>query len=359
MNIGIPKERRSFEFRVGMTPAGVQLLSKAGNVCYVEHEAGIAAGFSDQDYEQAGARIVYSSHEVFGRADILLKVTRPLVEELEWLRPETILAGLLHLNSAREDKIDLMLEKKITCLAYEQILLPDGTYPVRRPLSKIGGRLAPQIAAMLLQSDAGGKGILLGGIAGIPPAEVVIIGAGLAGNCAWKAFLNMGAHVTVLDVNEDALQAVVDQSRNVATMISNPVNIARAVCYADVVVGSVLVPGERAPIIVTREMVRTMKPRSILMDISIDEGGCVETSHPTTHQHSTFIEEGVVHYCVPNIPSLVARTSTYAFTNAAFPYILEVANKGVDAAMIANQAIKHGIGTYKGEARFARFTLSR
>jgi alanine dehydrogenase len=322
----------------------------------VEHEAGLGAGFSDQEYEQAGARIVYSSHEVFGRADLLLKVTRPLDEELEWLRPETTIAGLLHLNSAREDKIDLMLEKKIDCLAYEQIILPDGSYPIRRPLSMIGGRLVAQIASQLLQSDNGGKGVLLGGIAGVPPAEVVIIGAGLAGSCAAKSFINMGAHVTLIDTNQEALQEIIDQSISVATLISNPVNIARSVSYADVVVGAVLVPGEHAPIVVTREMVRSMKPRSIIMDISIDEGGCVETSHPTTHQHATFIEEGVVHYCVPNIPSVVARTSTYAFINAAFSYILEIANKGIDLAISSNPAIEAGIGTYKGEARFARFT---
>jgi alanine dehydrogenase len=359
MNIGIPKEKRPFEFRVGMTPAGVQLLCKAGHTCYVEHDAGLSAGFSDQEYQQAGAKIAYSGHEVFGRADLLLKVTRPLFEELEWLRPETIIAGLLHLGSAREDKIDLMLEKKITSLAYEQITLPDGTNPVRRPLSQIGGRLVPQIAAKLLQSDAGGKGVLLGGIAGVPPAEVVIIGSGLMGTCAAKSFLAMGAHVTVLDINPKALQEVIDQNCSAATLISNPVNIARTVCYADVVVGSVLVPGEHAPIVVTREMVRSMKPRSIIMDVSIDEGGCVETSHPTTHEHPTFIEEGVVHYCVPNIPSAVARTSTYAFINVAFPYILEIANEGIETAMSNVPAIRFGIGTYKGEAHVARFTLSR
>jgi alanine dehydrogenase len=359
MNIGIPKERRSFEFRVGMTPSGVHLLCQAGHTCYVEHEAGLSAGFSDQEYEQAGARIVYSGHEVFGRADLLLKVTRPLFEEIEWLRPGTSLAGLLHLNSSREDKINLMLGKRINCLAYEQIILPDSSFPVRGPLSQIGGRLVPQIAARLLQSDAGGKGVLLGGIAGVPPAEVVIIGAGLVGKCAAISFMNMGAHVTLIDIDLNTLQDIVDQSYSIATLISNPVNIARSVCYADVVVGSVLVPGERAPIVVTREMVRSMKPRSLLMDISIDEGGCVESSHPTTHQHSTFIEEGVMHYCVPNIPSVVARTSTYAFTNAAFPYILEVANKGIQMAMASNPAIESGVGTLDGEARFARISPSR
>lgn len=359
MNIGIPKERRSFEFRVGMTPSGVQLLVKAGHTCYVEHEAGVGAGFSDQEYEAAGARLVYSGHEVFGRADLLLKVARPLFEEIEWLRPETTIAGLLHLNSAREDKVDLMLEKKISSLAYEQIMLPDGSYPVRRPLSQIGGRLVPQIAARLLQSDAGGKGVLLGGIAGVPPAEVVIIGAGLVGTCAARVFLGLGAHVTLLDTNQYALSAVIEQNCNIATLVSNPVNLARSVSYADVVVAAVLVPGERPPIVVTREMLRLMKPRSIIMDISIDEGGCVETSHPTTHEHPTFVEEGIVHYCVPNIPSLVARTSTHAFLNAAFPYILEVANQGLERAMLSDRAIEPGVGTLNGEARFDRLTLAR
>ncbi|MGE5223134.1 MAG: alanine dehydrogenase [Omnitrophica WOR_2 bacterium] len=359
MNIGIPKERRSFEFRVGMTPAGVQMLCRQGHICYVEHEAGLGAGFSDQDYEQAGARIAYSPHEVFGRADLLLKVARPTYEEIEWLRPETTIAGLLHLASSREDKIDLLQEQKITALAYEQILLPDGIFPIRKPLSQMGGRLAAQIGARLLQSDFGGKGILLGGMAGIPPAEVVIIGAGAAGSSAANAFLGMSTHVTVLDTNINALEVIYQNSCNVVTMISNPVNIARSVAYADIVVVAVLIPGERAPIVVTRDMVRSMKPRSVIMDISIDEGGSVETSRPTTHQLPTFIEEGVIHYCVPNIPSVVARTSTYALINAAFPFILEVANKGTDAAIAENRALEHGIATYKGDLRFSRLVAMK
>lgn len=359
MNIGIPKERRSFEFRVGMTPAGVQMLCRQGHICYVEHEAGLSAGFSDQDYEQAGARIAYSPHEVFGRADLLLKVARPTYEEIEWLRPETAIAGLLHLASSKEDKIDLLQAQKITTIAYEQILLPDGIFPVRKPLSQMGGRLAAQIGARLLQSDFGGKGIMLGGMAGIPPAEVVIIGAGTAGRSAANAFLGMSTHVTVLDTNINALEEIYKNSCNVVTMISNPVNIARCVAYADVVVVAVLIPGERAPIVVTRDMVRSMKPRSVIMDISIDEGGSVETSRPTTHQLPTFTEEGIIHYCVPNIPSVVARTSTYALVNAAFPFILEVANKGIDAAIAENQALEHGIGTYKGDLRFTRLVATK
>ncbi len=349
MNIGIPKERRAFEFRVGMTPAGVQMLTLNGHTCYVEHEAGLGAGFSDLEYEQAGGRIVYSAHEVFGRADLLLKVARPMYEELEWMRPGTTIAGLLHLGSSRQDKISLMLDKEITAIPYEQIQLNDGSVPIRRPLSQIGGAVAAQISARLLQSNSGGKGILIGGIASVPPAEVVIIGAGIFGFYATRAYVRMGAHVTVLDVDMNALQRIFDAFPGVVTMISYPPNLARTCAYADIVLGAILVPGEPTPVIITREMVRSMKPRSVIMDISIDEGGCVETSRPTTHEHPTFIEEGVIHYCVPNIPSAVARTSTYAFLNAAFPFILEIANKGTSQAIADNLAIQRGLAIYQGE----------
>lgn len=351
MNIGIPKERRPFEFRVGMTPMGVQILSQQGHTCYVEHDAGIGAGFSDQEYEQAGARIVYTPQEAFGRADLLLKVARPLRDEIEWMQDGATLMGLLHLPSARQDKIDLLTKKGITSIAYEQIQLPDGTLPVLKPLSEIGGRLAAQIGARLLQNDMGGKGILLGGIAGVPPAEVVVIGAGIVGGSAARGFLSMGAHVTILDINIQALQSIFDQSCASATMFSNEVTIARACAYADIVVAAILVPGQRPPIVITRETVKAMKPRSIIMDISIDEGGCVETSRPTTLEQPTFIEEGIVHYCVPNIPSLVARTATYAFLNSASSYIQEVATKGIDAAIETNPALHQGLATYRGEIR--------
>jgi alanine dehydrogenase len=349
MNIGIPKERRAFEYRVGLFPAGVKMLTQLGHTCYVEHDAGLGAGFSDKEYLQAGANIVYTPHEVFGRADLLLKVTRPTLEELEWLRPETALAGLLHLGSSRQDKIEKLIEKEITAISYEIMTLPDGTYPIRRPLSQIGGILAAQIGAMLLQNNQGGKGILMGGMPGVPPAEVVIIGAGMAGACAIKAFVGMGAHVTAMDTNINALEAIHDAFPGVATMVSNPVNLERACAYADIVVGAVLVHGEHPPIVVTREMVQSMKPRSVVMDISIDEGGCVETSRPTTNEKPTFIEEGVIHYCVPNMPSVVARTSTYAFLNAALPYIIELVTKGVDQAIADNPTIESGVSTYRGK----------
>lgn len=349
MNIGIPKERRSYEFRVGLSPTGVQILSSQKHVCYVEHDAGLGAGFTDQEYERAGARIVYSPHEVFGRADLLIKVARPMIEEINWLRSNTCIAGLLHLSSAREDKIDKLLSNQITTVAFEHLQLDDGSYPVRRPLAQIGGLMAAQVAARLLQSDAGGNGILMGGVVGVPPAEVVIIGAGVVGTCAAQAFLGMGAHVTVLDVDLDALQRIHDRIPGIVTMISNPVNIAKASENADVLLGAIFVTGERIPIVVTRDIVKRMKPRSIILDLSIDEGGCVETSHPTTHDHPTFIEEGVIHYCVPNIPGVVARTSTNAYVNAAFPYIMEIANNGIDLAISQNSGIERAIQTHRGK----------
>jgi len=359
MNIGIPKERRPFEFRVGMSPTGVQMLTKQGHKCYIEHDAGLGAGFSDLEYEQAGARIVYTGHEVFGRADLLLKVARPLIEEIAWLRPETTIAGLLHVGSARQDKLDALIANQITAVAYEQIQLPDGTVPIRRPLSQIGGRLAAQIAARLLQNNSGGKGILLGGVPGVPPAEVVIIGAGIVGTCATQSFSGTGAHVTVLDTDINALQRIVDRYPHVVTMISNAPNIERVCVYADVVVAAILIPGERPPIIIDRGLVQSMKPRTVIMDLSIDEGGCIETSRPTTLEHPTFIEEGCIHYCVPNIPALVARTSTHAYLNAAFPFIEEIANKGINQAMQDNPAIEHGVATHQGEIRhISRLTHS-
>lgn len=359
MNIGIPKERRPFEYRVGITPAGVQMLTEHGHTCFIEHNAGLGAGFSDQDYERAGARLAYSSHEVFGRADLLLKVARPLADELEWLRPNTIVAGMLHLASARHEKIDVMIEKEITSVALEQIQLPDGSLPVLRPMSQIGGRMAAQIAAGLLQNNAGGKGILLGGIAGVPPAEVVIIGAGAVGTYSMYGFLGMGAHVTMLDTNHDALQRVHERFPEVTTVISNPFTLSRACGYADVIVGSVLNIGERAPIVITREMVRLMKPRALIMDISIDQGGCVETSRPTTHEHPTFLEEGVIHYCVPNMPGVVARTATYALTNASLPYIIKIANQGIEAASAEDPALGKAVWTHRGERRYVAQTLQQ
>ena len=349
MNIGIPKERRPFESRVGLSPAGVEILSQHGHQVYVEHDAGVGAAFDDREFEAAGARVVYSPEEVFMRGDLLLKVARPTREELEWLRPGITVAGLLHLASAREDKTEILLQKKITSIAYEQIQLPDGSLPVLRPFSQIGGRMSAAVAARLLQNNWGGKGILLGGIPGVPPAEVVILGGGTVGVCATSAFLGLGAHVTVIDKDVNVLQSVYDRFPNVVTMISTKRNIERAIAYADVVVGAVLITGARTPTLITRAMMQAMKPRSVFIDVSIDQGGCAETSRPTTHDHSTYMEEGVLHYCVPNMPGVVARTATHAFVNAAMPYILEITNLGVAEAIKQNPAIENAVNTHAGE----------
>jgi len=349
MYIGIPKERRPFEYRVGLSPAGVEMLTQNGHQVYVEHEAGVGAGFKDLEYETSGARIVYSPDEVFGRADLLLKVARPTREELDWLRPGTAIAGLLHLASSRKDKVDVLLEKKITSIAYEQIELADGSLPVLRPFSEIGGSMTATVAARFLQCNRGGKGILLGGVPGVPPAEVVILGSGVVATYATKSFVGLGAHVTVIGKDIAELQKLLELFPGIATMISTRRNIERAAKYADVLVGAVLVSGERAPILVTRETVRAMKPRSLIIDVSIDQGGCVETSRPTTHELTTFVEEGVIHYCVPNMPGVIARTATHAFVNAAIPYILEVADRGVEAAMAVNPALEMGINTHAGK----------
>lgn len=351
MDIGIPKERRPFEFRVGLSPAGVEMLCQNGHTIFVEHEAGSGAGFADKEYEDAGARTVYSSEEVFGRAELVLKVSRPTEEEMAFLQPGAAVAGLLHLASTRQSRIETLLKNKISAIAYEQIREPDGSLPVLRPFSQIGGAMAAEVAARLLRSDQGGRGVLLGGIPGVPPAEVVILGAGTAGTHAARAFNGLGAHVTVLDKDVNALQRISECGVNLVTMLSTQRNIERVCEFADVLVGAVLVPGSRAPVLVTRELVKKMKPRSVIVDISIDEGGCVETSHPTTHDHPTFIEENVVHYCVPNMPGVVARTATHGFVNAAIAYILDIANLGVGGAMAKNSAIELAVNTHQGEIR--------
>jgi len=349
VNIGIPKEIRPFEFRVGLSPAGVEILTQKQNQVYVEHEAGVGAGFSDQEFERAGARIAYSAEEVFMRADLLLKVARPLKEELEWMRPHTTVLGLLHLASSREDKVDLLLEKKITSIAYEQIEAADGSLPVLRPFSQIGGRMTASIAARLLQNNWGGKGILLGSIPGVPPAEVLILGGGVVGQYAAEAFLGLGAHVTVIDKDVNVLQRIHERFPNVVTMISTKRNIEKTTAFADVVVGAVLISGERTPLLITRDMMRAMKPRSVFIDVSIDQGGCSETSRPTTHELPTYVDEGVLHYCVPNMPGVVARTATHAFVNSAMPYIEEIASLSVDEALKRDPALARAVNTHRGE----------
>lgn len=361
MNIGIPKECRPDEFRVGISPVGVRMLRGAGHPCFVEAGAGTGAGFTDEQYRQAGATIVHTAEEAWRRADLALKVSRPTMQELDWLQPGKALMGYLYLAAAHPGKIDLLLEKRISAVAYEQIQLADGSFPVLKPLSQIGGRMAAQIAAHLLQNDAGGHGKLLGGVPGVPPAEVVVIGAGVAGEAAARAFLGMGAHVTVLDRELARLQTLDEAlSGKLVTVVAHPFHVARAAEYADVVVGAVMVPGERSPHVLTRAMLRKMKPGALFIDLSIDQGGCAETSRPTTHESPTYVESGVVHCCIPNLGGVVARTSTHAFLNAAAPWIERVVVQGVEEAAAADPALAHGLVTHAGELRnFRRVSFTR
>lgn len=347
MNIGVPKERRPFEFRVGLPPAGVAPLLKHGHTVYVEHEAGMGAGFTDEDYRGAGATVVYSPEEVFGRADLILKFTRPLRNEIQMMPDECSLFGFLHLAAARQDKIDLMLEKRLLMLAYEQVEEQDGHRPIMTPLSQVGGQMAVQVAARLLQTDHGGRGILLGGVAGVPSAEVVILGAGTVGTTAASAFSRLGAQVTLLDSDLRKLQQI--RSPSVVTMLSTPQNIERVCAYADVLVGAVLVPGERTPILVNRRTVSKMKARSLIMDLSIDQGGCVETSRPTNHGSPTYLEENVVHYCVPNLSGVLGRTATHALYIGVYPYLDSIAQGGIEAALKLIPALERGVNTQHGE----------
>jgi len=350
MDIGIPRERRPFEYRVGLPPAGVNLFKKFGHTVYVESKAGEGAGFTDEDYTRAGARVVYTAEEAFGRAGLVLKFARPLRGELDMMREESAFAGFLHLAAARQDKIDTMLSKGLTALAYEQIEEADGYKPVLSPLSQIGGRMAAQIAARLMQNDHGGRGILLGGVAGVPPAEVVIIGAGTVGSTAADTFIRLGAHVTVLDTNLRRLQQLLDRTDHpMVTMLASTYNVERTCAYADVVVGAVLVPGARAPIVLTREAVRKMKPRSLLIDMSIDQGGCFETSRPTTHGSPTYEDEGATHYCVPNISGVLGRTASHALFLGAYPYLAGIAEYGIQGALERMPALERGLNTSAGQ----------
>lgn len=350
MNLGVPRERRPFEFRVGLPPAGVRLFVQNGHTVYVESGAGDGAGFRDKDYSDAGATIVYTKDEAFGRADLVLKFARPLRDELDLIQPGKAIAGFLHLAAARADKIDAMQNKGLTVLAYEQIEEVDGYHPVLAPLSQIGGRMAVQIAARLLQNDHGGRGVLLGGVAGVPSPEIVILGAGTVGSAAAAGFTSAGAQVTVLDVDLRKLRDLqASTPAPLVTMLSTPYNISRVCAYADVLLGAVLIPGEKSPTIVTKEMVSEMKQRAIIIDMSIDQGGCVETSRPTHHGSPTFSAEGIIHYCVPNMSGVLGRTASHALFNGAYSYLEAIAEMGIDAAIDRVPAIEKGLNTRNGE----------
>ncbi len=350
MDISIPKERRDAEYRVALTPAAVRQLVERGHRVYVERGAGEGSGFMDQDYLDAGATVVYSPEEAYHRGTLIVKVARPLQQEIDWLHEGQIIMAFMHLASAHPNKVASFLERKVTAIGYETIQEEDGYLPVLHPISMIAGRMAPHIASRLLQNDAGGKGILLGGVPGVAPAEIVIIGAGTVGTEAALAFSHAGASVYALDINPRALERLERYSdRRVVTLSATPHNINKVIRFADVLVLAVLKPGYRAPLVIRRNMLKRMRRRAILIDFSIDQGGAAETSRPTSHRSPTFVVDGIIHYCVPNITGVVGRTATHAISNALLPFVCAIANDGLDKAIAEYPALKRGINTHNGE----------
>ena len=349
MEFGVPREVRDLEVRVGLSPAGVLALVQAGHTVYVERLAGAGSGFSDENYRRAGAQIVYSAAEAYGRADVIAKVTRPTADEHRHFRHGQIICSFLHLTVSSPDLLDALANHEITAIAYETIQEKDGSLPVVVPMSEIAGRLTPIIAGQLLMNTNGGRGTLLSGLPGVPPAAVVILGGGVLGFNAARAFLGLGAEVTVLDRNIRKLQHL-DTAFNgqVTTMISNEYNLKRTVAFADVLVGCVLIAGRRSPSLVSREMVRQMRPGSVIIDFSIDQGGCVETSRPTTLRDQTYVEEEIIDFCVPNYTAAVARTSSYALTNVALAYLLDIGRHGVLGTLKRSPELIPGINLYQG-----------
>jgi alanine dehydrogenase len=357
MIFGVPKElplfKNSDEYRVGLSPMGAQELIAHGAKVYVESKAGEKAGFSDQEYEKAGATIVYSSEEAYRRADVVLKVRRPQQEEYSLIKEGQTIMGFIHLITARKELINIIKEKKITLVGYEIIQRDDGRLPVVIPMSEMAGKLSVQIAGRLLESPHGGRGILLGGIPGIPPAEVIILGAGTLGCNAAKSFAGIGANVYVLDVNRDRLDDIACHSTclTITTMFATQHNIHKLVKFADVIIGAVLVPGKRAPILIKKEMVKTMRRGSVILDFSIDQGGCSETSKISPSGEFIYTVDNVIHFCMPNATTLVARTATHTITSSIYPYLKIITGLGIDRALKENRDLNRGIYAENGEIR--------
>lgn len=349
MLLGVPKEIKDNEFRVGMTPAAVYELTHHGHPVMVEKDAGLGSGLSDEEYRQAGATIVETADTIFARADMIVKVKEPQANERKMLRPGQILFTYLHLAPDLPQTQDLIVSRAV-CIAYETVTSSTGGLPLLTPMSEVAGRLAPQVGAHALEKAAGGRGVLLGGVPGAPAADVVIIGGGVSGANAATVALGMGAQVTILDRSLDVLRRLAAQFEGrVRTIFSTRAAIAEHVKRADLVIGAVLVPGAAAPKLITRDMLRTMKPGAVIVDIAIDQGGCAETSKPTTHSHPTYVVDGVVHYCVANMPGAVARTSTFALNNATLPFTLALADKGWRKALAADAHLRAGLNVCEGQ----------
>jgi alanine dehydrogenase len=349
MIIGVPKEIKEDENRVAITPAGVSAFVSNGHQVLIEKNAGLGSAISNEAYVKAGATLCDSAQEVWERADIITKVKEPLEPEFSLLRAGQVVFTYLHLAADRK-LTEKLMEKRVVAIAYETIQLDDGSLPLLTPMSEVAGRLSIQMGAYCLEAKNGGCGVLLPGVSGVPPAKIAIVGAGIAGTNACFVAVGIGARVSILDINPVRLRYIHDVTQgHVSTLMSNPANLEEEIISADLVIGAVLIPGWRAPKLVTRDMLRKMRKGSALVDIAIDQGGCCETSHPTTHRNPTYIEEGVVHYCVANMPGAVPRTSTYALTNATLQYGLELANKGWERAVEENHVLRKGVSVADGQ----------
>jgi alanine dehydrogenase len=349
MKIGVPKEIKNNENRVGLVPGGVRQLVHDGNELFVETNAGSGIGINDEEYIKAGATILPSLEEVFEKSEMIIKVKEPQAREIACLKPHHILYTYLHLAADPVQTKGLM-DSGSTSIAYETIQPEDGSLPLLTPMSEVAGRMATQVGAAYLQKDHGGKGILLGGVPGTRRAKVTVIGCGIAGTNSIKMAMGMGADVTAIDLSTKRLAELDDLFDNrITTLFSNMDNIEQTVINSDLVIGAVLIPGAKAPKLVTREMISKMEDGSVVVDIAVDQGGCIETCKPTTHKDPTFLVDGVVHYCVANMPGAVARTSTYALTNVTLKYARMIAKMGVAEAAKADEAFKKGINVYKGD----------
>ncbi len=348
MIIGIPKEIKEGERRVAMTPQGVDALVSHHHKVLVEMGAGEGSGFSDGEYERAGAILIENVRRIWREADLIVKVKEPQEQEFPLLRPGQVLFTYLHL-AASKVLTKALLSSRIVGIGYETVQERDGTLPLLRPMSEIAGRASILAGGMCLESRYGGRGVLLCGASGVPPAKVVILGAGVVGANACKVAVGMGARVSVLDVRPERLSYLHDITQgHITTFISNRMTISEEIADADLVIGAVLIPGAQAPKLVTRQMLSRMRPGSVIVDVSVDQGGCFETSRPTTHENPTYTEEGVVHYCVANIPGAYPRTATFALTNATFPYILQMADLGYEKALTENEALRKGLNLIDG-----------
>ena len=352
MKVGIPSEVKNNEFRVAITPAGVFEFTRAGHEVFVQAGAGVGSSITDEDFAGAGATILPTADDVWGTADLILKVKEPIAEEYGRMRPGQVLFTYLHLAASKECT-DALLDRKVTGIAYETVELPDRSLPLLAPMSEVAGRLAPQVGAHTLLRAEGGRGILMGGVSGVYAAKVVVIGAGVSGMNAAAIALGMQAEVLLLDRNIQRLREV-DRiyQGHMQTVASNSYEIERACLDADMVIGAVLVPGAKAPKLVTNDLVSRMRPGSVLVDISIDQGGCFEDSRPTTHDDPTYKVHDSVFYCVANMPGAVPHTSTYALTNVTLPYALELADRGWRDALKSDKALALGLNTYDGQVTY-------